>query len=101
MLKGTGSAVSAATKGTDYGALSFTVTLTTAGWSSSTQTVSNANFLASGYAYIVSPASASFSAYGEAQIYADNVTTDGQMVFHCDSAPSADLTVNITRVVSA
>lgn len=101
MLKGTGSAVAAATKGTDYGALSFTVTLASASWSSNAQTVSNANFLASGYAYIVSPASASFAAYGEAQIYADNVSTDGSMVFHCDSAPNANLTVNIARVVSA
>jgi hypothetical protein len=101
MLKGTGSAVEAATKGTDYGALSFTVTLAAASWSSNAQTVSNANFLASGYAYIVSPASASFAAYGEAQIYADDVSTDGSMVFHCDSAPSSDLTVNIVRVVSA
>lgn len=101
MLKGTGSAVQAATKGTDYGALSFTVTLAAASWSSNAQTVSNANFLASGYAYIVSPASASFTAYGEAQIYADNVSADGSMVFHCDSAPSSDLTVNIVRVVSA
>lgn len=101
MLKGTGSAVEAASKGTDYGALSFTVTLAAASWSSNAQTVSNANFLASGYAYIVSPASASFTAYGEAQIYADNVSTNGSMVFHCDSAPSSDLTVNIVRVVSA
>lgn len=101
MLKGTGSAVAAATKGTDYGALSFTVTLSAASWSSNAQTVSNANFLASGYAYIVSPASASFAAYGEAQIYADDVSTDGSMVFHCDSAPSSNLTVNIARVVSA
>lgn len=101
MLKGTGSAVAAATKGTDYGALSFTVTLSAASWSNNAQTVSNANFLASGYAYIVSPASASFADYGEAQIYADDVSTDGSMVFHCDSAPSSDLTVNIVRVVSA
>ena len=83
------------------GALSFTVTLLAANWSSNQQTVLNANFIASGYAYIVSPASASFAAYGEAQIYADNVTADGSMTFHCDSAPSSDLTVNVVRVVSA
>ena len=102
MLKGNGSAVSAATKGTDYGALSFTVTLVAANWNSSNaQTISNANILASGYVYIVSPASASFVTYGEAQIYADDVLTDGVMTFHCASAPSSDLTVNIARVVSA
>lgn len=101
ILKGNGSAVSAATKGTDYGALAFTVTLTAAGWSSNAQTVSNANFLASGYGYIVSPASGSFADYASAQIYADDVTVAGQMTFHCTTAPSAALTVNILRVVSA
>ena len=78
----------------------FSATLTTAGWSNSAQTVSNANFVNSGYAYIVSPASASFLAYGEAQIYADNVTTNGQMTFHCEDTPTTALTVNITRVVA-
>lgn len=90
-----------ATKGTDFGALSFTVTLTAAGWSSNAQTVSNANFVASGYSYIVSPTSDSFTDYGSAQIYADDVTVSGQMTFHCTDAPSMALTVNITRVVSA
>lgn len=80
--------------------VSFTVTLASASWSNSAQTVSNANFIATGFAYIVSPASASFVDYGTAQIYADNVTTNGQMTFHCVDAPSSNLTVNITRVVS-
>lgn len=79
----------------------FTVTLASASWSSNTQTVSNANFIASGYAYIVSPASASFADYGAAQIYADDVSTDGQMTFHCTDAPSSDLTVNIVRTVAS
>ena len=78
-------------------ALSFTVTLTAAGWSSNAQTVSNAYFIASGYAYTVVPASSSFADYGAAQIYADDVTTNGSMTFHCDSVPSSDLTVNILR----
>ena len=102
ILKGAGSgSVSAATKGTDYGALAFTVTLDDASWSNNAQTVSNASFLASGYGYIVTPASASFADYAAAVIYADNVTTDGSMTFHCSTAPSSDLTVNIIRVVSA
>ena len=80
---------------------SFTVTLASASWSSNAQTVSDAKFIASGYSYIVSPASASFSDYGNAQIYADDVTTDGSMTFHCGSAPSSDLTVNVARVVAS
>lgn len=78
----------------------FTVTLASGSWSNNVQTVSNGNFVASGHAYIVSPASASFVDYGTAQIYADDVTTSGQMTFHCVDTPSSALTVNITRVVS-
>lgn len=101
ILKGDGSGgVSAVTKGTDYGAKSFTVTLSASGWSNNAQTVSNSDFVTSGYAYVVSPVSGSFSDYGAAQIYADNVTTSGKMTFHCTDVPSTALTVNIVRVVS-
>lgn len=79
----------------------FTVTLASASWVSNEQTVSDAKFIASGYSYIVSPASVSFADYGAAQIYADDVTTDGSMTFHCTSAPSTNLTVNIARVVAS
>ena len=80
--------------------VAFTVTLTAAGWSNNAQTISNANFLSAGYAYTVAPASGSFADYAGAMVYADDVTADGQMVFHCDSAPTADLTVNIVRMVT-
>ena len=79
-------------------AVSFTVTLAAANWSSKAQTVSNANFLTGAYAYVVSPAPASFGAYSEAIIYADNVTQAGKMTFHCSQTPTAALTVNITRI---
>ena len=79
----------------------FTVTLTASGWSDNAQTISNANFLSAGYAYTVAPASDSFADYADAMVYADDVTTNGQMVFHCDSSPTADLTVNIVRMVTA
>ena len=78
-------------------ALSFTVTLTAAGWSGNAQTVSNSKFVTSGYAYTVCPAGDSFAGYAEAAIYADDVTTAGKMTFHCNEAPTADLTVNILR----
>ena len=76
---------------------SFTVTLTAAGWSADTQTVSDSRFIASGYAYTVCPAADSFKDYAEAMIYADNVTTAGRMSFHCDVTPTKNLTVNILR----
>ena len=79
----------------------FTVTLTAAGWSDNAQTISNEKFVSAGYAYTVAPASGSFANYAESMVYADDVTADGQMVFHCDSAPTADLTVNIVRMVTA
>lgn len=79
-------------------AVSFTVTLAAASWSSKAQTVSNANILTGAYAYVVTPAPASFGAYIEAIIYADNVTQAGKMTFHCSQTPTAALTVNITRI---
>ena len=79
-------------------AVSFTVTLAAASWSNKAQTASNANFLTGAYAYVVAPAPASFGAYSEAIIYADNVTQAGKMTFHCSETPTAALTVNITRI---
>ena len=81
--------------------VAFTVTLTVAGWSNNAQTVSDSKFVSSGFAYTVAPASGSFADYADAMVYADDVTADGQMVFHCDSTPTADLTVNIVRMVTA
>ena len=78
-------------------AVSFTVTLTAAGWSGNAQTVSNSKFVTSGYAYTVCPAGDSFAGYAEAVIYADDVTTAGKMTFHCNETPTANLTVNILR----
>lgn len=101
MLRGNGTAVSAATLGTHYGARSFSITLAAADWSSNEQTITNAYFVTVGYGFIVSPASSSFADYASAVIYADDVTSAGQMTFHCTNTPSTDLTVNIIRVVSA
>ena len=79
--------------------VSFTVSLSAAGWADNAQTVSDARFLAEGFAYIVSSASGNFYDYGDAGIYAEDVNKDGQMVFHCEDAPDTDLTVNIVRMV--
>ena len=84
----------------DNVAKSFTVTLSSSSWSNNVQTVSNANFFASGFGYIVTPAGESFVDYAAASIYADNVTTNGSMTFHCARLPVSDLTVNIMRMVS-
>ena len=81
--------------------VAFTASLTAAGWADNAQTISDSKFVSAGYAYTVSPASGSFADYADAMVYADDVTTNGQMVFHCDSAPTADLTVNVVRMVTA
>lgn len=78
--------------------MSFTVTLSSASWSNKAQTVNSANFIASGYSYVVSPVSTNFSDYANAQIYADDVTTDGSMTFHCAIVPTTNLTVNVLRM---
>ncbi len=96
---GTGTIVGAALSAGNS-ALSNAVVLPAANWSNNQQTVSNANFKATGYAYIVSPVGSSLTAYSEALIYADDVTTDGSMVFHAANPPTVDLTVNIVRMVS-
>lgn len=77
--------------------LAFTVTLSGVGWSNKTQTVSDAKFRASGYAYIFSPAPGSFPIAAEAQIYADDVTTNGQATFHCEKNPTGNVTINVLR----
>lgn len=76
----------------------FTATLISGSWSSEAQTISNANFVATGYAYLVYPQGSDIATYSENGVYADNVTTDGQMTFHCSTAPTSNLTVNIVRM---
>ena len=76
----------------------FTVTLTAAGWSNLTQTVSDARLLASGCSYIVAPSADDYDSYAAAMIHAANVTAAGQMTFTCAEAPTANITVNILRI---
>mgnify|MGYP006978482747 CR=1 FL=1 len=78
-------------------AVSFTVTLSASAWSGKAQTASNSKFATSGYAYTVCPAGGSFAGYAEAVIYADDVSESGKMTFHCNEAPTKNLTVNILR----
>lgn len=77
--------------------VTFSVTLSAASWSNGSQTVSNANFLATGYAYLVSPAAQYFDDYVSARIYGSDVTTDSAMTFTSENTPSGDIVVNILR----
>ena len=82
------------------GAVVFTVTLTTSGWSNGAQNVSDSKFATSGYIYFVDPAGASRDVYNDSEIYADDVTVSGRMTFHCGSVPASAVTVKVIRMVT-
>lgn len=80
-------------------AISFTITLTVAGWSNNQQTISDARFVVSGYDYFVSPVKDSAKAYAESFILCDDsITTAGQLKFYCDNAPTTAITVMVSRI---
>lgn len=77
----------------------ITVTLPATNWNGNSQTVNNDQFLADGnYWYIVCGDADCWLAYGEAGIYAKNITVSGELQFSCTTAPKEDLTVNIIRM---
>lgn len=69
------------------------VTLTSAWWSSSTQTVT-ANGVTASNTVIVSPDQSSFEDYTWATIYCSAQSTNS-LTFTCASEPSNDITVNV------
>lgn len=90
-----------ATEPPSVSAVTFTVTLTAAGWSDNSQTVSDERFAVSGYAYITNPADADFAKWAAAMIRGQDVTTAGQMAFTCEETPAENITVKILRVEAA
>lgn len=79
----------------------FTITLGVNSWSNNTQIITNNNFVATGYAYIVCASVENLSEYNSCAIYADNVTVNGQITFYCDSVPESDLIVAIVRILGS
>lgn len=73
-----------------------TITLTSAGWSSNTQTVNVTGMTATGVV-MVSPDPSNQSAYTSAGIICTAQATDS-LTFTCTSTPSADLTVNVVML---
>ena len=73
-------------------------TLLVTNWNNYSLTISSNNYIATGYVYIVAPSPADRKIYASAGVYADNITTDGQITFHCDFIPSANITFNIVRM---
>lgn len=77
---------------------SFTVLLGNSGWSGNQQIVSDDRFIASGYAYIVTPGDDDFGAWTNSLIRGLDVTTEGKMTFVCSELPAEDITVKIIRL---
>lgn len=69
------------------------ITLTVAGWSNNSQTVTVSGVTANN-AVIISPAPSSYLSYGEFGVYCSAQATNS-LTFACDSTPDVALTVNI------
>ena len=79
--------------------IGFTVTLPAANWSGRAQKIEHKHLLAnSGYCYFVCGDADCFMDCSDTGIKADNVTTDGEVMFRCEVTPDKDLTVNILRL---
>ena len=84
----------AATKGyVDGRKKTATASLTSAGWSNNTQTVSVSGVTAAN-TIIVAPDPANFSAYAESGIRC-TAQASGTLTFACEDAPATDITVNV------
>ncbi len=78
----------------------FSVVLVSNGWTDNRQTVSDSRFLsAERFAYLVSyPGSENYEIMRNNNVKAvEKVTTDGQMIFQCDTVPTTDVYVGILR----
>jgi len=73
-----------------------TITLTAAGWSSNTQTVSVTGMTATGVVW-VSPDPSDQSAYTSAGILC-TAQAAGTLTFTCDTVPSGDIDVNVVML---
>ena len=74
------------------------VSLPSSGWENKAQTAHDADLLASGYTYVITPDSPSYGQYASCMVYADDITADREITFHCDDVPTVNLTVVITRI---
>lgn len=76
----------------------FTISLPSTGWANNVQTITDARFVAAGFAYIIAPSGNGIDAYAAFEVYADDITADGSITFHCTTAPTVDITINVLKV---
>ena len=69
------------------------ITLTVAGWSDNSQTVTASGVTANN-AVVISPAPSSYSSYGEFGVYC-SAQVANSLTFVCDSVPDVALAVNV------
>ena len=90
-----------ASLGIHYGSINFSLTLPAANWNGKDLTVQNSSLVnATRYAYIITPSGSSFTEYVGHGVYADDVTTNDYITFHCEEVPTSDLTVHVLRMVT-
>lgn len=77
---------------------SFTITLVSTGWSGNAQSIINNKFNASGSTYIVSPITSNSELYAQSGVYADDISIEGKITFHCENVPSGNIQVNIVKI---
>lgn len=58
----------------------------------------HARLINENYGPIITPDPDSYGAYTSAVIYADSVTTEGQITFHCEETPTEALKVSIMKI---
>jgi len=80
--------------------VSFTVTLPVSWWDTYYFEiyVEDERFLTGNYDYIISPVPSSLEKYSAAGVYADTVSTNGEICFYCDVIPTSNLSVCVLRI---
>ena len=80
-------------------ATEISVILPANAWEDNAQEVFNENFTNDAHSYLVAPSIQHMKEYAGSQVYADDVTTMGKMMFHCVKTPGSDITVQVLKVV--
>lgn len=87
---------------TQYGdvlGIKFSLTISTAGWTEKTNTISNTKLLSDEkYIYFITPYATSKKSYAENNVNPNDITVNGSITFICDDVPTEDLTVTIVRL---
>lgn len=77
----------------------FTISIPVSLWSNNSCTISNSNIqFGTEYTYFVGPSDSSYKDYNESAIYADDITTNGNIKFHAYETPTVAISVDICKM---